>query len=102
MAILQMAEYKDGAGKTHVQFDELVGTGLNWIAPARVLGMDATSYIMMLKDKYDAELTIYKDGDKVRFIGYRWNSLTKARAFKSLVNRVAREKQFTMEVLYAN
>lgn len=98
MGILRMSEYEDALGKIHIQFDELVGTGLNWLAPARVLKMSIPDFIMSLKNDYEAELKVYKKEDgSVNFIGYQWSSLIMARKFKNHVNRVAREGKITFK-----
>lgn len=96
MAVLKLSEFEDGVGKIHIQYDELVGTGINWIAPARVLGMDVATFITVLKNDYQADIVFYKKDDKVSFVGYSWTSLVMARKFKNMVNRIAREKKFTL------
>ena len=94
MGVLRMGEYEDCQGKIHIQFDELVGTGKNWFAPARILKMNIPDFVMCLKKDYEAELTVYKDAEgKVSFIGYKWTSLKMARKFKNKINAIARDNK---------
>ena len=95
---LQLAEYQSHCGgEYHVQYDDLVGTGLNWIAPARVLGMDLVTFLTTLKKDFGADLSFYyTEEKKVKFVGYSWTDLASARKFKNYVNRIAREKVFTL------
>jgi len=96
MGVLRMSEYEDFKGMIHIQFDDLVGTGCNWFAPARVLKMSIPDFIMMLKTEYEANLTVYKNEDgSVKFIAYCWTSLTMARKFKNRINKIAREGKIT-------
>ena len=77
------SEFKSVSGDIHIQCDDLVGTGRNWIEPARVLGIQPTELIMKLKT----------DG-KINFIGYSWSNLADARRFKNYLNKIAREKNY--------
>jgi hypothetical protein len=98
MKILKLTEYTDMVGFHHIQSDDLVGTGLNWIVPARVLSLDVPTFLMMLKKDYEAIITIYKnDDDSVKFVGFKWRDLAMARKYKNYVNRIAREKRITLE-----
>jgi predicted amidohydrolase len=91
-----MSEFESN-GKIHIIFDDLVGTGANWITPARLLKVDIIEFLTMLQKEYDAELTVFRNEDKsIKFIDYKWSSLAKARAFKNKINAIAREQKFTM------
>lgn len=96
MKIMQMTEFESN-GKIHLIFEDLVGKGTNWVTPARILKMEVVDFIVMIKEKYGAELTFYRNEDySIKFIDYKWSDLTKARAFKNMINRMAREQKFTM------
>jgi hypothetical protein len=88
------SEFKSVSGDIHIQCDDLVGTGRNWIEPARVLGIQPTELIMKLKTEYNAHITPYRKDGKINFIGYSWSNLADARRFKNYLNKIAREKNY--------
>lgn len=92
--LYKSTEWISSSGKVHIQCEDLVGTGTNWITPSRILEMQVTDFILMLKNEYNANIVPYKKDGKISFIGYSWDSLTEARKYKNMINRVAREKKF--------
>lgn len=95
MSMLYKAtEFTTIDGQTRVICDDLVGTGRNWVEPARVLGISPADLALKLKNEYNANITPYRKNGKITFIGYSWNSLADARRFKNYVNKIARETNY--------
>lgn len=92
--LYKAGEWIDNGGMIHIQCDDLVGTGRNWIEPARILGIKPAEFVLKLKQEFNAEIHPYKKEGKVSFIGYSWNNLADARRFKNLINKIAREKNY--------
>ena len=88
------SEFKSVSGKIHIQCDDLVGTGRNWVEPARILGIQPTELVLKLKTEFKADITSYRKDGKISFIGYSWSNLSDARRFKNYLNKIAREKNY--------
>lgn len=85
-------------GQTRVICEELIGGSRNWIEPARILGIQPTDFILKLKNEYNAKITPYRRDGKIVFIGYYWDNLIEARKFKNHINKMARDKNYCIEV----
>lgn len=94
MKIYKASEWTDITGKVHVQCDDLVATGRNWIEPAKILGITPSDFIILLKNKFDAYITPYRKDGKISFISYHWDDLSKARKFKNFINAEAKKKSY--------
>ncbi len=92
--LYKATEFQGASGRFHIQCDDLVGTGRNWVEPARILGLQPTELIVKLKSEYGATITPYRKDNKVNFIGYSWDNLSNARRFKNYINKVARETNY--------
>lgn len=92
--VYKASEWTDNGGMVHIQCDDLVGTGRNWVEPARILGLQPADFVIKLKQEFNADIQPYKKNGKVTFIGYSWKSLADARRFKNLINKIAREKNY--------
>lgn len=92
--LYKATEFVSGSGSIHIQCDDLVGTGRNWVEPARILGIQPTELIVMLKTEYNAKVNPYRKDGKISFIGYSWDDLAEARKFKNFLNKLAREKNY--------
>ena len=87
-------DWADFSDRHHVQCDDLVGTGRNWIEPARIIGVTPTEFILMLKNSFDADIRPYRRDGKITFIDYSWSRLQDARSFRNFINECAREKDY--------
>lgn len=76
-----------------VQCDDLVGTGRNWTEPAKILGMAQTDFLKFVINK-KGKLTPYRKDGKISFVGYHWDNLADARAFKNLLNAQSRKQNY--------
>lgn len=92
--LYKASEWVDLHGMVHVQCDDLVGTGRNWIEPARIMNIKPSEFVIKLREEFKAEITPYRKDNKVLFIGYAWKSLTDARRFKNYINKLSREKDY--------
>lgn len=88
------SEFQSVGGSYHIQCDDLVGTGRNWIEPARILGIAPTEFITLLRNEYNAEIEPYRKDGKLKWIGYSWEHLADARKFKNFLNAKARTKKY--------
>lgn len=93
--VYKATEWKSQSGVYHIQCDNLVGTGRNWNEPAKILGITNAEFVKKLVNTYGATIKPYRNVDgKLMWIGYSWKNLAKAREFKNLINKIAREKNY--------
>lgn len=90
------SEFSTIEGVYHVQCNDLVGTGRNWIEPARILDITPSELVLMLKNNFNATLVPYKKDGKIAWIGYYWTTLAEARKWKNFINAKARAEKHTI------
>ena len=95
--LYQLKEYFGGK-YYHATPTPLVSTkkGATWVIPCRILDISPAEWVTMLVKEYNAEI-YYSKGDG----GYyheivipKWKSIKDARAYKNMLNKVARQKEF--------
>lgn len=73
--------------------DNLAGGSSLWYLPARILNISPADLIILMKDKYNAEVNFC--GTKDNFIVlFTWEKQSDMRLWKNFINRKAREINF--------
>lgn len=87
--ILKYDEWQDTNGKWHCGDCRALSKMSNaWWKPARLLNMELTDYIKMMKETYNANIKATKSFNVILF---SWDKQADMRKFKNFINRKARE-----------
>lgn len=96
--LYKISSFQSDSGKYHVICSDQIGkVGNAWYFPARVLGISIPDFILLLKDKYNANLvgwTNSENSSKPLFLYYNWTSQKDVHKFVLDVNKEARMKKF--------
>ena len=96
--LYKLNDFQADSGNWHIVCVDQVGKiGNAWYFPARVLGISISDFILLLKEKYNANLiewTEYDNSSKPPFLYYNWTSYKDVHKFVLDVNREARMKNF--------
>lgn len=94
--VYKLSEFQDGGkGYWHCTCVEGLGNGAaQWFVPARILGMAPAAYIKFVIDNFKPD-EFYTNKEKC-LVFFSWQSQAKCRAYKNYINRIAREKNYTI------
>lgn len=92
--LYKLSEWQSSSGNWWYCEDvsDLAGPSAKWWAPARVLGLSLTDFILLLRDKYHA--TIGKYNPDTDYLDIKWVSYSDMHKYVLYVNKVARSKNF--------
>lgn len=91
--ILKYTDWEGGSGKYYCNdILDLGGLSSKWWIPARMLNMSLTDYILMLKDKFNANIVTYCEETDVLI--YNWDKQNECHKFVLWLNAQARKANF--------
>ena len=95
MHLLKYTEWEQN-GKWHTGDCSSLAKGSNyWWRPAKMLNMELTDYILMLRDKFHAINFRYNYDHNVLL--FDWPSYKDCHTFTLFINKIAREKKYFIE-----
>lgn len=91
--LFKMTEWQGSSGRWYCNdITDLAGPSAKWWAPARVLNISLTDYIMLLRDTYNA--TVVKYNPEKDVLSVYWDKQTDVHRFVLYVNKEAKRKNF--------
>ena len=91
--LMKYTEWQSITGKWHTGDVADLGHGSNfWWHPARMLNLELTDYILLLKDKFNAINFSYDINNNVLF--WDWKDYKDCHTFTLFINREARKRKF--------
>lgn len=88
--IYKAEEWQSASGKWHCTDPNLIVRGDQWLIPAKILNMSIVDYLTMMKENFNAIVSIKEDGT---FAYCYWESQTDMRKYKNWINAKARESK---------
>ena len=93
--LYKVCEWQGGSGHWYVNdVTDLARPSAKWWAPARMLNMSLTDYVIMLKDKFNATIGGYYSSTDV--LVFYWNNYNDAHKYVLWVNKIARQKKYVV------
>lgn len=86
--IYKAVEWQSASGKWHCNDPDLITRGDQWLIPAKILNMNIADFLLMMKDKFKADVHIRGDG---AFAYFEWANQADMRTYKNWINAKARE-----------
>lgn len=96
MHIYEATLWESAGGNRYYVNDvkDLGGISGKWWVPARMLGMELTDYILMLRDTFKATVESYnKEKD---FLSFYWTNKNDANKYKLWINKEAKKRKFSV------
>ena len=91
--LMKFTEWQSPSGKWFTGDVSDLGNGSNyWWYPARMLGLELTDYILLLKNKFNAINFSYNSKYNVLF--WDWENYKDCHNFTLFINKEARKRKF--------
>jgi hypothetical protein len=91
--LLKYQEWAGSSGQWYCNdVTDLTGLSAKWWAPARILNISLTDFVLLLKKEYHANIVKYNPETDVLI--YSWDEQQDAHKFVLFINRMARQANF--------
>lgn len=97
--IYKASEWEDAIGEWHVaNTSDLAHDSAAWWIPARILNISLVDYILLLKNEYNATIKAWfpESNNNKSLLLFSWKKYSDAHRFLLYINKVARNRNWTM------
>ena len=91
--LYKVSQWQSASGRWYCNdVADLAGPSAKWWIPARLLNISLNDYILLLKDRFNADIILYNEENDVLI--FSWKKESDAHRYLLWINRKSREQKF--------
>ena len=91
--LYKVSQWQGGSGKWYCNdVTDLAGPSAKWWMPARMLGISLCDYILLLKNRFNADIILYNEENDVLI--FSWKKETDCHKYVLWINAESRKRKF--------